>query len=133
MPGKLSVAVVEGGACAEAEVSRASGRAVAEALQDSGHNVLRLELDAWLSESLRVGGFDVVFPAAHGTLGEDGALQGVLEVLGVPYVGSGVLASALAMDKVAARRLFTLEGLPVARGIAVRRPEEASEHAPQAR
>jgi D-alanine-D-alanine ligase len=125
MPGRLSIAVVEGGASAEAEVSRASARAVAQALQECGHAVVRLELNVWLSESLRVGGFDVVFPVAHGATGEDGALQGTLEVLGLPYVGSGILASALAMDKVVARRLFALEGLPVARAIAVRRPVDA--------
>jgi D-alanine-D-alanine ligase len=119
---KLSVAVVEGGASMEAEVSRASARGVSDALAQAGHAVARLELDARLAESLRTGGYDVVFPVAHGAVGEDGALQGLLEVLDVPYVGSGVLASALAMDKAVARRVLALEGLPVARGIAVRRP-----------
>jgi D-alanine-D-alanine ligase len=130
---RLSVAIVEGGASSEAEVSRASARGVADALKESGHSVARLELDARLSDSLRVGGFDVAFPVAHGAMGEDGALQGVLEVQGLPYVGSGILASALAMDKVAARRLFALEGLPVAHAIAVRRPEDASAIASHAR
>jgi D-alanine-D-alanine ligase len=133
MGGGLSVAVVQGGASAEAEVSRASARGVSEALAESGYRVVRLELDARLSESLRVGSFDVVFPVAHGTMGEDGALQGVLEVQGLPYVGSGVLASALAMDKPAARRLLALEGLPVARGFATRRPKEAGALASHAR
>jgi D-alanine-D-alanine ligase len=124
--GRLSVAVVEGGASSEAEVSRASARAVSEALIEAGHGVVRLELDGQLSESLRGRAFDVAFPLAHGAMGEDGALQGVLEVQGLPYVGSGILASALAMDKTAARRVFAMEGLPVARGIAVRRPMEES-------
>jgi D-alanine-D-alanine ligase len=126
MAGGLSIAVVEGGASAEAAVSRASSRGITDALTDSGHRVVRLDLDARLSESLRLGGFDVVFPVAHGAVGEDGALQGLLEVQGLPYVGSAILASALAMDKPSARRLFALEGLPVARGIAVRRPRDAS-------
>ncbi|HEY8086419.1 MAG TPA: D-alanine--D-alanine ligase [Polyangiaceae bacterium] len=120
---RLSVAVVQGGASTEAEVSRASAKGVAAALEQAGHGVVRLELDAFLSESLRTGGYDVVFPVAHGALGEDGSLQGLLEVLGLPYVGSGVLASALAMHKRVARGVFERAGLPVAKGIAVSRAE----------
>ena len=108
-PMTLSVAVVQGGASTEAEVSRASARGVASALEQAGHRVVRLELDAFLSESLRTGGYDVVFPVVHGALGEDGSLQGLLEVLDLPYVGSGVLASALAMHKRVARVLFERE------------------------
>ena len=90
---RLSVAVIQGGPSAEAEVSRASATGVAKALVEAGHSVVRLELDAFLGETLRTGGYDVVFPAVHGAVGEDGALQGLLEVLGLPYVGSDVLAS----------------------------------------
>jgi len=124
---RLSIAVVSGGASIEAEVSRASARAVATALSEAGHHVTRLELDVWLAETLRTGGFDVVFPVAHGTLGEDGSLQGLLELLDLPYVGSGVLASALAMDKSMARKIFGLERLPVAPGVIARRPDGATE------
>jgi D-alanine-D-alanine ligase len=85
-------------------------------LVESGHSVVRLELDAFLAESLRTGGYDVVFPAVHGAVGEDGSLQGLLEVLDLPYVGSDVLASALAMHKRVARILFQQAGLPVAKG-----------------
>jgi D-alanine-D-alanine ligase len=130
---RLSIAVVSGGPSAEAEVSRASGRGVAEALRGEGHDVAVLELDAGLAQSLRAGGFDVVFPVAHGAVGEDGAVQGLLEVLALPYVGSGVLASAAAMDKALARRIFAIEGLPVARGIAVSRPADAARVASRAR
>ncbi len=118
---RLSVAVIQGGPSTEAEVSRASARGVAAALQESGHQVVRLEVDAFLSESLRTGGYDVVFPVVHGAVGEDGALQGLLEVLELPYVGSDVLASALAMHKRIARVLFERAGLPVARGLALSR------------
>jgi D-alanine-D-alanine ligase len=114
---RLAVAVVQGGASTEAEVSRASAKGVAAALEQAGHHAVRLELDAYLSESLRTGGYDVVFPVAHGALGEDGCLQGLLEVLGLPYVGSGVTASALAMNKRIARVLFERAGLPVAKGV----------------
>ncbi len=118
----LCVAVVQGGPSTEAEVSRASAAGVARALAEAGHQVVRLELDVFLAESLRTGGFDVVFPVAHGAVGEDGSLQGLLEVLELPYVGSQVLASALAMDKRAARVFFERAGLlPVAKGVAVRR------------
>jgi D-alanine-D-alanine ligase len=122
-PRRLSVAVVQGGPSSEAEVSRASAAGVSAALREGGHSVVRLELDPFLGESLRTGGYDVVFPVAHGALGEDGGLQGLLEVLGMAYVGSGVLASALAMHKRVARILFAQAGLPVARGTLAVRPD----------
>jgi D-alanine-D-alanine ligase len=117
----LSVAVVQGGPSVEAEVSRASAQGVAKALAEAGHRAVRLELDAHLPESIRTGGFEVVFPVVHGAVGEDGSLQGLLEVLDVAYVGSGVLASAIAMDKRTALRIFASEGLPIARGITLPR------------
>jgi D-alanine-D-alanine ligase len=131
-PRRLSIAVVSGGPSAEAEVSRASGRGVSEALRGEGHTVVSHELDAHLAESLRTGGFDVVFPVAHGAVGEDGCLQGLLEVLGLPYVGSGVLSSALAMDKAMARRILAAEGLPVAPGFPAIRPRSEPDFAAQA-
>jgi D-alanine-D-alanine ligase len=102
-------------------VSRASALGVAKALSEAGHAVVCLELDVHLAESLRTGGYDVVFPVAHGAVGEDGSLQGLLEVLELPYVGSGVLASAVAMHKGVARTLLSAAGLPVADGIALGR------------
>jgi D-alanine-D-alanine ligase len=122
----LSVAVVQGGPSTEAEVSRASALGVAKALAEAGHSVVRLELDAFLAESLRTGGYDVVFPVAHGAVGEDGSLQGLLEILELPFVGSGVLASALAMHKRVARTLFDRAGLPAARGVALPRGDAAA-------
>ncbi len=133
-PSRLAVAVIQGGPSTEAEVSRASAASVAKALADAGHAVVRHELDAYLAESLRTGAFDVAFPVTHGAVGEDGALQGLFEVLDLPYVGSNVLACALAMDKRLARRVFAFEGLPVAKGIAARRGEgSAAEWASRAR
>ena len=133
-PSRLAVAVIQGGPSTEAEVSRASAASVAKALADAGHAVVRLELDAFLAESLRTGAFDVAFPVTHGAVGEDGALQGLFEVLDVPYVGSNVLACALAMDKRLARRIFALEGLPVAKGLAAVKGEgSAAEQAARAR
>jgi D-alanine-D-alanine ligase len=128
----LSVAVVQGGPSSEAEVSRASATAIAKALAASGHRVVRLELDAFLADSLRTGGFEVVFPACHGAVGEDGSLQGLLEVMDLPYVGSAVLASALAMNKRAAKTFFRNIGLPVAASHHARRGGDAARDAEQA-
>jgi D-alanine-D-alanine ligase len=124
---RLSIAVVQGGPSSEAEVSRVGAAGVAHALREAGHQVARIELDPRLPESLRTGGYEVVFPVVHGAVGEDGALSGMLEVLEMPYVGSNVLASALAMDKRLARRVFELEGLPVAKGLALARGDHTSE------
>jgi len=108
----LRVAVIAGGPSAEANVSRSSARAVRAALEGGGLAASVLELDATLAGALA--GFDVAFPVTHGPLGEDGCLQGLLEVLGLPYVGSGVLASALAASKPHAKALFRRDALPVA-------------------
>jgi D-alanine-D-alanine ligase len=110
----LRVAVVQGGPSSEAAVSRVSASAVARALGNLGHTVTLLELDRALPAALGGASVDVVFPVVHGALGEDGCLQGLCELLGLPYVGSGVLASALATDKVQAKRLFRAAGLPLA-------------------
>jgi D-alanine-D-alanine ligase len=111
--GPLSVAVIAGGPSREAAVSRTSAAGVAGALDEAGHRVRTLELDASLPEALAREPLDVVFPITHGPVGEDGCLQGLLEVLDLPYVGSGVLASALAMSKPHAKRMFRAAALPV--------------------
>jgi D-alanine-D-alanine ligase len=121
---KLTVAVIQGGPSSEAEVSRASAKSVARALETAGHRVLRLELDAYLAESLRTNGVELAFPVSHGAVGEDGSLQGLLECLDLPYVGSNVLASALAMNKRAAKVMFAEAGLPIARGVSLVRARE---------
>jgi len=112
----MLVALIQGGPSSEAEVSRASAAGVGAALKESGHEAVHIELSADLVEALRAQHFDVVFPVVHGAVGEDGSLQGMLEVLGLPYVGSGVLASALAMNKAVARVVLAAAGCPVARG-----------------
>lgn len=130
---KLTIAVIQGGPSSEAEVSRASAKSVARALEASGHRVLRLELDAYLAESLRTNGVELAFPVSHGAVGEDGSLQGLLECLDLPYVGSNVLASALAMNKRAAKVMFAEAGLPIARGLSLPRAgAKASEAAERA-
>src|SRR5919205_816890 len=120
-PNNPRVAVVCGGPAAEREVSLTSGREVANALREAFGEVTVHEPDLHLAEELLRGSIDVVFPALHGPLGEDGSIQGMLEVAGVPYVGSDVAGSACAMDKVIAKRLFRDAGLPLAREVVIER------------
>jgi D-alanine-D-alanine ligase len=109
----MRIAVLRGGKSAEREVSLRSGAQVAKALGGRGHEVEEVDLDGQTWDTLRDGGFDCVFNALHGRLGEDGTVQGMLELLGLPYTGSGVLASALCMDKARAGRILAAIGLHV--------------------
>ena len=114
------VAVLMGGISAEREVSLHTGEQVLRALEARGHRVVTLDTaDLGFIEKLRNGGFDVAFICLHGRGGEDGTMQGLLEILGLPYVGSGVLASALAMDKVASKHIFAAAGLPTPPAVAL--------------
>src|SRR5580692_661774 len=109
------VGVLMGGWSAEREVSLRTGDGVAAALKARGHDVVRLVWEGegpGLDEKVRAARVDVVFIALHGRGGEDGCVQGVLEVMGIPYTGSGVLASALAMDKLKAKEMFRLHNVP---------------------
>jgi D-alanine-D-alanine ligase len=119
----MKVAVLSGGRSSEHEVSLRSGEAVARGLEQAGHEVLPVTISRQGSWSLRgapvelvpaagLVGADVAFPALHGPFGEDGSAQGVLEWLDVPYVGSDVLASAVCMDKLTLKRIFSQRGLP---------------------
>jgi D-alanine-D-alanine ligase len=109
----MKIAVLCGGRSAEREVSLKSGAQVQEALRGMGHEVVAVDIDARTWDVLRDGGFGCVFNALHGRLGEDGTVQGVLEVLGLPYTGSGVLASALCIDKARAGEMMRGAGLHV--------------------
>lgn len=131
-PTTLRIAVIHGGPSAEAEVSRVSAAGVAAALAARGHEVRRFELDETLPGKLLASSPDVVFPVVHGTVGEDGCLQGLLEVLRLPYVGASVLASALANDKVQAKVAFRAAGLPVADELVLHRDAPLEELAKRA-
>jgi D-alanine-D-alanine ligase len=111
---KARVGVIMGGASGEREVSLSSGAAVAKALLSRGHDVVRIVLSAGGDPGLAIrrSGIDIAFLALHGRLGEDGCVQGLCELYGIPYTGSSVLASALAMDKVKSKELFRLHNLP---------------------
>jgi D-alanine-D-alanine ligase len=106
------VAVLMGGLSAEREISERSGRAVAAALRGLGYRVTMVRVGRDLAARLRRLAPDVAFNALHGRYGEDGCVQGMLEVMGIPYTGAGVLPSALAMNKAAAKALWRSRHLP---------------------
>ena len=109
----MKVAVLRGGKSAEREVSLMSGTQVEKALRKRGHDVTGVDIDLNTWDVLRDGSFECVFNALHGRLGEDGTVQGMLELLGLPYTGSGILASALCMDKARANTMMTAAGLDI--------------------
>lgn len=134
-----TIAVLMGGRSSEREVSLASGRNVADGLRAAGFSVVQIDIKPsgqWWSEEdgaaivlepgrpLEVAGrrIDAAFVALHGPFGEDGTIQGFLDTLGVPYTGSGVLASALAMNKVLTKRLLVEAGVPTAPFHAIEKP-----------
>ena len=132
MTAPLTVAVLAGGRSGEHEVSLASGASIREALLAGGHDVVAIEIGRdgrWRRDGTPIAlepgegllGADVAFPALHGPFGEDGSVQGTLETLDVPYVGAGVTASALCMDKVLFKRLMSVTGVPQVGYIGVRR------------
>ena len=122
------VAVLMGGWSAERPVSLNSGRGCADALEARGYRVTRIDVDRSVAETLARLKPDVAFNALHGRVGEDGAIQGVLEILRIPYTHSGVLASALAMQKDLTKVLLQTAGIPVAHGVTVDRHEAARRH-----
>jgi len=107
------VAVLYGGRSTERDVSLRTGKACADALVAKGYEVALVDVDQELPARLREARIDVAFNALHGRWGEDGCVQGLLEAMGIPYTGSGVLASAMGMDKVVAKAMFKALGLAV--------------------
>lgn len=119
----LRIAVLCGGNSAEAEVSRVSASGVAGALGSNYANVETIELDRNVAASLAAFRPDVVFPILHGPPGEDGTLQGFLEILGYPYVGSDVHASSSGMNKILSKLIFGQAGLPLVEQVVVTRKQ----------
>jgi D-alanine-D-alanine ligase len=117
------VGVLMGGWGEEREISLKTGEAVVAALEARGHSVSRIFAGPGLDRALRSAELDVAFIALHGRMGEDGKVQGLLELMGLPYTGSGVLASALAMNKPMAKKLFRLHNLPSPQGYRVARAD----------
>jgi D-alanine-D-alanine ligase len=134
----MRVAVVSGGRSSEHDVSLNSGASVREGVAAAGHDVLDVRIarsGAWQHDGQRLAlepgggllGADAVFPVLHGPFGEDGTVQGLLELLDVPYVGAGVLASSLCMDKVVFKEVLAAAGVPQVGYVAVREPRWQSE------
>ena len=133
MAGKSSgtaprVAVLMGGLSAEREVSLSSGRECAQALRVAGYEVVEVDCGPDLPARLSEIRPDVCFNALHGRWGEDGCVQGLLEWLRIPYTHSGVLASALAMDKARAKEAFAAAGLPILQGVIASREAVEAGH-----
>ncbi len=124
-----TVAVLLGGRSAERDVSLTSGHGCAKALRDEGFDVVEIDPQASdLAAQLNAARPDVVFNALHGRWGEDGCVQGLLELLAIPYTHSGVLASALAMHKQRAKDVFRAAGLPLVKSIVADRHAAAAGH-----
>jgi D-alanine-D-alanine ligase len=122
------VAVLMGGWSAEREISLRSGKACADALERGGYRVSRVDVDREIAAMLRKLKPDAALNVLHGRPGEDGTLQGLLEILGIPYSHSGVLASALAMQKDTAKSVLKSAGVAVPGGMVVTRAEAAKRH-----
>ena len=121
------IAILSGGDSMEAKVSRNSGQAIETALSKTYQEVKQIELDKKIVPNLLAFKPDVIFPALHGPPGEDGTVQGMLDILGFPYVGSGVKSSAVAMDKILAKQVFKEAGLPLANHVIANQEIDASE------
>lgn len=122
------IAVLMGGTSAEREVSLDSGAAVSKVLRQLGHEVLEVNIGANILEQLLElkGRTDIAFVALHGRMGEDGTVQGILELMGIPYTGSGVMASAMAINKHMTKQVLRANAIPVADDVVVTEEEVAS-------
>lgn len=115
------IGVLAGGTSAEREVSLKSGNAIYKALLNLGYDAVFIDVSDNLCEDLKKENIEIIFMALHGGHGENGAVQGLLEVMGIPYTGSGILASALAMDKEASKKIFLHHNISVAPFVIVQR------------
>ncbi len=108
------IGVLMGGVSREREISLRTGRAIGEALRNKGYRVTAIDVDGGIARTLRLKKITAAFIALHGRGGEDGTIQGMLELMGIPYTGSGVLASALAMHKGMTKHILRCHGIPTA-------------------
>jgi len=120
------IGVLMGGESSERDISIRTGLAIYQSLQELGYNAVPIDISKDIVNALKKEKIKFAYLALHGGIGENGAIQGMLEVLGIPYTGSGVLASALAMDKEASKKIFLYHSLPVAPFVVVQRPTKKS-------
>ncbi|WP_027363686.1 D-alanine--D-alanine ligase [Desulfotruncus alcoholivorax] len=106
------IGVLCGGLSAEREVSLRTGEAIYQAILKNGYNAVKIDVDKNIAEKLKENNIELAFLALHGKYGEDGTIQGLLEILGIPYTGSDVLASATAINKIATKKIMAYEGIP---------------------
>ena len=119
---RKKIIVVMGGTSTEAEVSRRTGAAILKALQSKGYDAEGMELNPQtFASDIKSSDCDIVFNALHGKYGEDGLVQGTLEMLDIPYTGSGVLSAALTMDKIMAKRIFNAKNIPTPKFVVYRK------------
>ena len=122
------IAVLMGGPSSEAEVSRRSGKNVFNALQNLGYkNAELIEVDENIAKTLREKNIEIVYNAMHGRFGEDGCIQGMLEVMGIPYTGCGVMASSVCMNKEYTKNILKEAGIPLIKSVLVRKDEDYKE------
>lgn len=119
----IKIALLMGGLSSEREISLKSGEAVFKALSEAGYEVDKIDVDRNIANRLIEKQYDLAFIMLHGAYGEDGTIQGLLELIGLPYTGSGVLASAIAMDKIMCKKVLMQIGLPTAPFVTVSRSE----------
>lgn len=120
---KKRIGVLIGGISSEREVSIRTGTAIVKALIEKGYNAFPIDVKENICSVLEKSGIDVAFIALHGKFGEDGTVQGLLELLRIPYTGSGILGSALGMNKIFSKKLFEYHGIPVPPYILLRKTE----------
>jgi D-alanine-D-alanine ligase len=118
---KKRIGVLMGGLSAERDISMRSGLAIYQNLQEMGYDAVLIDVGKDIANVIKKEKVKLAFLALHGGIGENGSIQGLLETLGLPYTGSGVLASALAMDKEASKKVFAYHGLPIAPFMVVRK------------
>ncbi|MEI3608049.1 D-alanine--D-alanine ligase [Pseudogracilibacillus sp. SO10305] len=122
----MKIAVLYGGVSNEREVSISSSKGIIEALEKNGHDVIGIDFHPERLQEVIELNVDLVFIGLHGKHGEDGCVQGLLDMLEIPYVGSGVMASSVAMNKFKAKQLFEQAGIPVAKGEQYRMDQETN-------
>lgn len=124
---QTKIGILLGGSSSEKKISMLTGKSVFNALKRLGYNVVKVEVDKTLPFKLREMQIEVVFNALHGTYGEDGIVQGLLELMGIPYTGSGITASAIAMDKILTKHLMTSAGILTPQYVELSKPVSYSE------
>lgn len=122
------IGVLMGGISSEREISLRTGKTIEAALRKKGYRVVGIDVDKDIADRLRKEGIEVAFIALHGRYGEDGTIQGLLEIMGIPYTGSGVLASAIAINKVITKRLLEYHQIPTPRYTVFKKDEAGADY-----